>query len=104
MNSFNHYAFGAVGEWLYETVAGITLDPFDPRRIRIAPQIDPSLDWVRAHTLTPRGRVAVEWARAKDGTVVLAVALPVGAMATISLGGIDTEVGSGRHEVRSPST
>ena len=44
MNSFNHYAYGAVGEWLYGTLAGLELDPdLSParnayRRVRIQPR------------------------------------------------------------------
>src|SRR2546425_12902058 len=40
MNSFNHYAFGAVGDWMYQNIGGISLDPAAPgyRRSRIAPR------------------------------------------------------------------
>jgi len=105
MNSFNHYAFGAVGEWLYETVAGITLAPFDPTRLRIAPQPDASLRWARAHTHTPVGRVAVAWARDNDGFTT-AVDVPVGATASVILptsigAAAPIDVGSGHHEFRS---
>ncbi len=35
MNSFNHYAYGAIGQWLYATVAGIDIDPEQPAYKRI---------------------------------------------------------------------
>lgn len=37
MNSFNHYAYGAIGEWLYSTIAGVAPEEPGFRRIRIAP-------------------------------------------------------------------
>ncbi len=60
MNSFNHYAFGCVGEWLFGVVAGITeLEP-GFRRILIHPHPD-GLDFVRASYNSVRGRIAVGW-------------------------------------------
>ena len=71
----------------------------------IAPVFDSSLDWVRAHTRTPLGRVAVEWQRDEDG-IVVKVDIPVGAVATVRLpatmgGTAPDPVGSGHHEFRS---
>ena len=45
MNSFNHYAYGAVGEWLYRYAAGIDEDARDPgfHHILFAPQFDATL-------------------------------------------------------------
>nr|WP_302058717.1 alpha-L-rhamnosidase C-terminal domain-containing protein [Paenibacillus sp. MZ03-122A] len=59
MNSFNHYAYGAIGEWLYQTVAGLDLDEEVPayKRIRIAPRFAcGELTFARAALNTPYGR------------------------------------------------
>ena len=88
MNSFNHYAFGAVGEWLYRSVAGIGIDEsaLSPRRIVIAPEIEAGLDWVDASYESPLGRVACAWRRPTDGApTTVAVNVPVGAEATVRL-------------------
>ena len=60
MNSFNHYAFGCVGEWLFRFVAGI--EELEPgfKRIRIKPHLD-GLDFVRASYRSVQGLIAVEW-------------------------------------------
>src|SRR5690606_18520101 len=49
-NSFNHYAYGAIGDWLYRTVAGIDSDPAAPgyQRFIIRPQPGGTLTWARA--------------------------------------------------------
>jgi alpha-L-rhamnosidase len=65
MNSFNHYAFGCVGEWLFGVVAGIAeLEP-GFRRILIRPHPD-GLDFVRASYESVRGRIGVEWRKEGD--------------------------------------
>jgi len=61
MNSFNHYAYGAVGEWLYSTVAGIA--PQEPgfKRIRIAPIPGGRLTNASAELDTPLGKACSAW-------------------------------------------
>ncbi|MCS7185761.1 MAG: family 78 glycoside hydrolase catalytic domain [Armatimonadota bacterium] len=65
MNSFNHYAFGCVGEWMFRYVAGI--DELEPgfRKILIRP-IPDGLEFVRASYNSVRGRIAVEWQKEGD--------------------------------------
>jgi alpha-L-rhamnosidase len=57
MNSFNHYAYGAIGYWLYNTVAGINVDPSQPgyKHIILSPQPGGGLEFVRATLQTPYG-------------------------------------------------
>ena len=61
MNSFNHYAYGAIGEWLYETVAGIR--PSDPgyRSIQISPSPGGGLSHARAIINSIYGRIESSW-------------------------------------------
>jgi alpha-L-rhamnosidase len=70
MNSFNHYAYGAIGEWLYQSVAGI--QPAAPayKQIRIAPVIDSRLSFVKAGYETPYGPLNVEWNRTESGLTI----------------------------------
>lgn len=67
MNSFNHYAFGAVGEWLFVTVGGIDLLEPGYRRIRIRPRPGGELRNARAQYRSPHGWIVSEWFRDKDG-------------------------------------
>jgi len=61
MTSFNHYAFGAVADFLHRRVGGLA--PAEPgyRRLRIAPLPTPELDWARTAHETPYGAASVSW-------------------------------------------
>jgi alpha-L-rhamnosidase len=82
MNSFNHYAYGAVGEWLIAAVAGIAPDPAAPGRprFRLRPCLLPGLDHARARLDTPWGRVESAWRRTGEG-LAWEVAVPANAAA-----------------------
>ncbi|MGE4587020.1 MAG: family 78 glycoside hydrolase catalytic domain [Mangrovibacterium sp.] len=63
MNSFNHYAYGAIGDWMYREVAGIDTDPDHPgyKQIRIRPHISTKLDYAHAELETYYGKVVSGW-------------------------------------------
>jgi alpha-L-rhamnosidase len=63
MNSYNHYAYGAVGAWMYRFVAGIDLDPDEPgyRRIVFQPRPGGTVTWAEASLLTPHGPTRIKW-------------------------------------------
>jgi alpha-L-rhamnosidase len=84
MNSFNHYAYGAIGEWLYATVAGISPAAPGFSRIRIAPIPGGGLTWARAELRTPHGLARSSWRR-KGRRFTLDVLVPAGATADIVL-------------------
>lgn len=109
MNSFNHYAFGSVAEWLVTSVAGIAVDPVRPgyEHVLFRPQVDGPVGAARARLRTIRGEVAISWRRAADRLDV-AVEIPANAGATLTLpdGWAPTDptaptadLGSGRHEL-----
>ena len=100
MTSFNHYALGAVADWMHRVVAGLGADSPGYRRIRIAPRPLDALEHASAKHLTPYGEAEVSWRR--DGAhVVVEATVPPNATAIVDLPGIpQTEVGSGRHEWR----
>jgi alpha-L-rhamnosidase len=83
MNSFNHYALGSVGEWLYSGVAGIDQAPGSVgyRDLVIRPRLG-ELSWAQASYESVRGTVAVRWERA-GGELRLHVTVPPGASATV---------------------
>ena len=66
MNSFNHYALGSIGEWLYRHVAGIELAEPGFKRALLRPYPGGGLSFARAHHETPYGRLASAWKRAGD--------------------------------------
>ena len=86
MNSFNHYAYGAVGAWMYNTVAGIDIDPARPgyKHVLIRPQPGGGLTRARASLKSMYGTVASAW-EIRDGRFVLEVTVPPNAYATVTL-------------------
>jgi alpha-L-rhamnosidase len=77
MNSFNHYAYGAIGEWLYQVVAGIEVDPDAPgyKRILIQPQPGGGLTYARAALDSMYGRIESKWTL-NDDLFQLEVTIP----------------------------
>jgi len=97
MTSFNHYALGAVADWLHSTVAGLA--PIAPgwRRMRVAPRPGGGLTRARARHETPYGVAEVRWRRTGERLEV-DFTVPVGTTAEVSLPGLDTyEVSAGTH-------
>ena len=84
MTSFNHYAYGAVGDWLYRRVAG--LEALEPgwKRFRVKPHPGGGLTWAEAHTQTPFGKASSHW-EIKDGFFELTVRVPEGTICEATL-------------------
>ena len=77
MNSFNHYAYGAVGTWMYENIAGIQSDPAVPgfKRILLQPRIGGELNFARCQYLSPYGTIQSHW-RMEADTMIWEVSVP----------------------------
>lgn len=86
MNSFNHYAYGAVGEWLYQGIAGLRPDSARPgyRSFYVEPQIDGPLDFAEASYESMYGTIAVHWQK-EAGKTVIRLAVPVNTTAVLCL-------------------
>jgi alpha-L-rhamnosidase len=83
MNSFNHYALGSVGEWLYRGVAGLdqAADSVGYRDLLIRPRLG-RLNQAAARYESVRGTISTAWSRV-DGVLKLDVTVPPGATATV---------------------
>jgi alpha-L-rhamnosidase len=100
MTSFNHYALGAVADWMHRTVAGIAPDEPGYRRIRFAPRPGAGLTWAAAEHETPYGRAAISWRLDADG-VDVEVTVPLGSTAVLDFPGEpERELGPGVHRRR----
>lgn len=88
MNSFNHYAYGAIGEWMYRVMAGIEIDPAAPgyKHTLIQPRPGGGFTSVSASHATPYGRVGSAW-KIDGSAFELAVEVPPNTTATIRLPG-----------------
>jgi len=84
MNSFNHYAYGAIGQWMYERVAGLAPDPANPgyKHFFIRPFIGTQLDSASAKLETPYGTASSAWAK-QNGSVTMSIVVPPNTTATI---------------------
>ena len=86
MNSFNHYAYGAIGEWLYATVAGIDVDPEEPgyKHIILRPEPGGDLTFARGELRSIHGLIRSHW-RIEDGVLTYEAAIPANTRATVLL-------------------
>ncbi len=68
MNSFNHYAYGSVADWMYCVAAGINTLEDTPgyRKVRIAPIPDSRLEWLEASLETRHGLIISAWKKQDD--------------------------------------
>lgn len=104
MTSFNHYALGAIADWMHRSVAGLSAGAPGYREISVRPRPPAQLDFAEARHDTPYGEAAVRWERLPDG-IELSVTVPVGATAVIEPPGTDEihHVGAGVHHFMSPN-
>lgn len=85
MTSFNHYAYGAVAEWMHNTIAGISFDETTPgyKKFSIAPNISPlGMTEVKASYKSLYGKVVSEW-KLNENEVMLKVTVPVNTEADV---------------------
>lgn len=96
MNSFNHYSYGAVSEWMYRTMGGIDLDEAQPGFKHIVLQPTPDnrqelpagqeqIAWVEASFHSCYGDIKSAWKKEKEGSITYKVTIPVNTTATLHL-------------------
>lgn len=86
MNSFNHYAYGAIGEWLYTYVAGIKIDTENPgyKHFFLAPHPGGDLTNAAATFQSVYGEIKSGW-KIENGQMVYEVKVPANSTATVTL-------------------
>ncbi|MBB6636612.1 alpha-L-rhamnosidase [Cohnella thailandensis] len=90
MNSFNHYAYGAIGDWLYRKVAGLGMDETVPayKRVRIEPLFGlESMSYARATFQSPYGEIESAWSLLDNNEMKVEVRIPPNATAEVVLRG-----------------
>ena len=99
MNSFSHYTYGAVGQWMFENIGGIKSAQPGYKEIVIKPVMSDKLTWAKVSYRCMHGSIVVDWKR--DGQkVALKVVVPANVKATIFVPGKaePVKVGSGSYE------
>ncbi|MEW5290835.1 family 78 glycoside hydrolase catalytic domain [Erwinia papayae] len=77
MTSFNHYALGAVGNWLYQYLAGLMPTAAGYKQVRFQPHFFSAIDWAKARYLSVHGEISVNWKRVGEG-IEIHLQLPFG--------------------------
>jgi len=97
MNSFNHYAYGSIGDWMYSTLGGIRALAPGYKRIAIKPHTHPAFEYVNCAFESVYGRIESNWTM-QNGRFTLEVLIPANTTAVVTLpDGRETEIGSGRY-------
>ena len=96
MNSFNHYAYGAVGDWMYGVMAGINTVEDAPgfAKVHFAPVPDDKIEWFRAEIETAYGKVSSRWWHEEE-SVHYEIVTPVESTAIIE--GREYTLSAGKH-------
>lgn len=84
MTSFNHYALGAVCDWIYQAIGGISPAAPGYARVRIAPKPGEGITWARCAFESVQGRIEVFW-RCENGRFDLECTVPEGVSADVEL-------------------
>jgi alpha-L-rhamnosidase len=84
MNSFNHYAYGAIGDWMYRVSAGIEIGKPGYKHIIIQPHPTKRLEYSKASFESSYGTIASGWER-KDYRIIVTVRIPANTTATLKL-------------------
>lgn len=99
MTSFNHYALGAVGDWLHRTVAGLAPGAPGYRTLDVRIRPGGTITSARARHLTPNGPATVAWSITGGGTLDVMVEVPPNSDAIVRILDDDPlHVGAGIHE------
>ena len=92
MNSFNHYAYGAIGDWMYRVVAG--LDTYDDapgyKHIKIQPHIGGGLTNVSASLQTYYGKASSGW-KVEGNKIIMDIEIPANTTATVFVPALNKE-------------
>jgi alpha-L-rhamnosidase len=101
MTSFNHYALGAVADWMYRVIVGISPAKPGYRTVRIAPRPGGGLTWAKGSLNTRHGLIAVSWTCDDNNRLDVTVTVPDGVTAEVDLpGSAPVRVGAGEHTIR----
>ncbi|NGO77637.1 family 78 glycoside hydrolase catalytic domain [Streptomyces sp. YC504] len=97
MTSFNHYALGAVADWLHRVVGGIALQAPGYRELTFRPRPGGDITWARTRHETPYGTASLDWELTADG-MRARITVPEGCTATAELPGCaPVALGPGEH-------
>ena len=86
MNSYNHYAYGAIGEWMYNNLLGIRKEESYPgfKKFTLKPLFSKEFSFVKGYYENMYGLIEVEWSQ-NENTITLAFSIPANTQAKLDL-------------------
>lgn len=106
MNSYNHYAYGSVGRWMYDTISGLRLDNENPgyKKFIIEPKFGGNLTYAKVSLQTVHGRIRFDWTKSNN-KIQYNLHVPCNTSATVYFpNGSHTHAGSGEYQFDFPLT
>ncbi|MED0874650.1 family 78 glycoside hydrolase catalytic domain [Bacillus mobilis] len=97
MNSYNHYAYGSIVEWIYRYIIGLEVDETKPayKHFYIQPHFDSNLEWIKVKRETAYGEIKIEW-RVEKEQAFLQTSVPPNTRATLR---IDETIWQAEHDI-----
>lgn len=97
MNSFNHYSYGAIGEWMFSDILGIAPAEAGYKALRMTPHFGGKMKWAKGWHISPQGIIKAGW-RAEKNEFIYEITLPDGAEAQVIMpDGTEYMVSAGKH-------
>ena len=93
--SYNHFAFGCVGDFIYRRIGGLYAEEPGYKKVRIEPDVDCGLTWARTSYDSVYGRIAIQWER-KGEQIILETELPVNVSGIIKVKGVTKQHPGGK--------
>ena len=95
--SYNHYAFGCIGDWMYRELGGLQIIEPGYKKFKVALALDYGLEFVSIQENSPYGKIKIDWQRIKN-QIIVHVTVPVNTTADIVLlNFVKKDVGSGNY-------
>lgn len=95
-SSYNHYALGSVGSWIYRHIGGMRRVGPGWEEIEFAPATEREIDWARCSHMTPYGLAACHWEKSGE-SITAEITVPFGVKARVKLPGLERELLAGKH-------
>jgi alpha-L-rhamnosidase len=94
--SYNHYAYGCVGDWIYRNIGGITAGKPGYKHIIFAPDLNCGLSYSSCSHITPFGKAVCDW-QIVDGEYSIQIEIPVNTTAELRISDVVVKLGSGKY-------
>lgn len=96
-SSYNHFAFGCVGDFIYRKIGGLQIEEPGYKKVRIHPDYSCGLDWADVEYDSIHGKISVKWKKEKD-KISLNVLLPPNVSGIVHVGERQMEIGNGKYK------